>query len=557
MSTIPERDRGSTVAELVFPDVGEMGRLCRDRDWAATPLGPVEGWPQSLRTAASMVIGSAFPQIVLWGPDLVQIYNDGYIPVHGTKHPEALGVPTREAWPEVWHLNGPLFARAMAGESIALTEAPYLLARRGAGAPPDEVYVDLSFSPIRDENGSVGGVLVTLIDVTSVVENRRLQLEQERLLAAALASEQRYALLSLATNDVIWDWDLSTNELVWNDALRSTFGYAPDAVQPTIDFWRDRLHPDDRQWVLSNVHDAIASGRSRWSAEYRFLRADGTAAIVLDRGVIARDAAGAPLRMIGSMLDISERERLLASERSARAEAEAANEAKAVFLAAMSHELRTPLNAIGGYVELLELGLHGPVTEAQRTSLERVKANQQHLLTLINDVLTFAKLEAGQVEFQLVSLAARDLMRSIEPLIGPLAAARRTEFTIHDCDDAIRLMGDQERVRQILLNLVGNAVKFTPSGGSVSMECDVDAAHVDIRVRDDGPGITRDQQQRIFDAFTQVDRRLNRPQDGVGLGLAISRDLAHAMGGDLYVESEAGEGSTFTLRLARADAGDH
>jgi PAS domain S-box-containing protein len=553
MSSLSERGAATPdAASLVFSDAGEMSRVCRAMDWAATPLGPIESWPQSLRTAAGMVIGSAFPSIVLWGPDLIQVYNDGYIAVHGAKHPWALGRPTREVWPEVWHLNEPLFERALAGETVALESAPYSLSRRGPQEPPDDVYVDLSFSPIPDETGSVGGVLVTLIDVTAAVENRRLQAEQQRLLAAALASEERYDLLSKATNDVIWDWDLIADRLQWNDALRTTFGYLPDETHGTIDFWYQRIHPEDRQRVDASIRSAIRGGSTTWSSEYRFARADGSYAMVFDRGVIARDEAGVARRMIGSMLDISERERLLVSERAARAEAEAANSAKADFLAAMSHELRTPLNAMGGYVDLLDLGVHGPLTDGQRQSLERVKANQQHLLSLINDVLAFAKLEAGQVEIGMKPLVARELLASVEPLIEPLAAARQTAFSIEECDRGLRLLGDEERVRQVLLNLVGNAIKFTPVGGTVAMACHADDSHVSIRVKDNGPGIERGEQEKIFDAFTQVDRRLNRPQDGVGLGLAISRDLAEAMGGRLDVESEVGAGSTFTLRLARA-----
>ena len=162
-------------AHVVFPEIGEMGRLCRAMDWAGTPLGPVEEWPQSLRTAAGTVIGHAFPSILCWGPGLIQIYNDGYIPVHGAKHPWGLGRPTSEVWPEVWHLNAPLFARALHGEQVSLKEAPYALSRRGPDAPPDDVFVDLSFSPVLDEAGAVGGVLVTLIDTTPSVRIRGLQ----------------------------------------------------------------------------------------------------------------------------------------------------------------------------------------------------------------------------------------------------------------------------------------------------------------------------------------------------------------------------------------------
>jgi PAS domain S-box-containing protein len=275
---------------------------------------------------------------------------------------------------------------------------------------------------------------------------------------------------------------------------------------------------------------------------------------------------GNPSRIIAHTADVTEQvlarreiERLLLESERARADAEqarhdaeTANQVKADFLASMSHELRTPLNAIAGYVDVLDLGIHGPLTEPQREALARVTANQRHLLTLINDVLAFAKLEAGHVEFELHLLEVGTLLDSVEPLVRPLAQAKGIALTVTDGDRTARVIGDEERVRQILLNLITNAIKFTPSGGRVVRSFDADDQWVYLRVRDNGTGIAAENQERIFDPFQQVGRRLNQPQDGVGLGLAISRDLARAMGGDLTVESILDGGSTFTLRLPRA-----
>jgi PAS domain S-box-containing protein len=251
-----------------------------------------------------------------------------------------------------------------------------------------------------------------------------------------------------------------------------------------------------------------------------------------------------------------ERDRLLREAQAARAEAEAANRAKADFLAAMSHELRTPLNAIGGYVELLDLGIHGPLADAQRGSLDRITANQRHLLGLINDILSFARLEAGSMDFDLHALSAHDVLASVESLVAPQAEARGVAYTWEPCDPSLRFVGDPERVRQVLLNLVGNAVKFTPPGGWVVLSFAADDAWVQLRVRDNGVGIPPEEHERIFDPFQQVGRRLSQPREGVGLGLAISRDLARGMAGDLTVRSAPGEGSTFTLRLPRAEPDD-
>jgi PAS domain S-box-containing protein len=247
----------------------------------------------------------------------------------------------------------------------------------------------------------------------------------------------------------------------------------------------------------------------------------------------------------------AERERLLRDSAEARREAEVANRTKADFLASMSHELRTPLNAIGGYVDLLDLGIHGELTEAQQVAMSRITANQRHLLVLINDILSFARVEAGSIEFDLGTYSAVEMLSSIESLVAPQAEAKGVAYTCEPCDPALAFCGDAERVRQILLNLVGNAIKFTPPGGWVVLSCEADGARMLLCVRDSGPGIPAEDVERIFDPFQQVGRRLNTPKEGVGLGLAISRDLARAMSGDLTVTSEPGQGSTFTLRLPR------
>jgi signal transduction histidine kinase len=238
----------------------------------------------------------------------------------------------------------------------------------------------------------------------------------------------------------------------------------------------------------------------------------------------------------------------------ARGDAEAANRAKSDFLAMMSHELRTPLNAIGGYAELIELGIHGPVTDAQRNALNRIARSQAHLLTLINDVLNFARVDSGQIQYVVEDVRMNDTLAGIEPLVEPQIVARKLTFQHDQCDPAIVAAADGDKVRQVVLNLLGNAVKYTPEGGRVTLACEANDRVVRVHVRDTGPGIEADQLPVIFEPFVQGHRALNRPNEGVGLGLAISRDLARGMGGDVTVETELGIGSTFTLELPRAGA---
>jgi PAS domain S-box-containing protein len=260
--------------------------------------------------------------------------------------------------------------------------------------------------------------------------------------------------------------------------------------------------------------------------------------------------------LAGHCASALERARLYEAEREARAEAEQANRAKSQFLASMSHELRTPLNAIGGYVELIELGLRGPVTEQQETDLRRIKRAQQHLLGLINDVLNFARLEAGKIALDVRDVLLVEVMDEVEALIEPQAADRGILYGRGPANPEVRVRADREKLEQVLLNLLSNAIKFTGPGGSVSLECERAGGQVRILVRDTGVGIPAEKLDAVFEPFVQVDPDLTRTRQGTGLGLAISRELARAMGGDLTVESVLDEGSTFTVHLPEAGANE-
>ena len=266
-----------------------------------------------------------------------------------------------------------------------------------------------------------------------------------------------------------------------------------------------------------------------------------------------------PERIVCVFEDVSERmaaerehEELLQVAEQARLEAESANRSKSEFLAVMSHELRTPLNAIGGYAQLLELGIRGPVTEQQRADLERIMRSQAYLLSLINDVLNFAKIESGHMKVDQVPVPIADVVEGMRDFVQPQVRERELHFTIVNCEESLMVRGDRDKVQQILLNLLSNALKFTPAGGSITLRCARSGHGAVVSVEDTGQGIASDKLEWIFEPFVQVDRRYKREQEGIGLGLAISRELARAMGGDLVVRSEEGKGSTFELVLKGA-----
>jgi len=236
----------------------------------------------------------------------------------------------------------------------------------------------------------------------------------------------------------------------------------------------------------------------------------------------------------------------------ARAAADAANRSKAEFLAVMSHELRTPLNSIGGYVDILETGLRGPLTPGQSADLQRIKRSQQHLLGIINDILNFTRLEATEVQYDVIEVPVRALMADVDAIVGSLARAKSLEYSCKLPSASVFVRTDPDKLRQILVNLVSNSVKFTEAGGHIAVRCSETGDAVSIEVQDTGKGIPPDKLDAVFEPFVQLDSGLTRTTEGTGLGLAISKGLARGMGADLTVRSKLGVGSVFTLTLPLA-----
>jgi signal transduction histidine kinase len=274
------------------------------------------------------------------------------------------------------------------------------------------------------------------------------------------------------------------------------------------------------------------------------------------RSIVLQDRPVAPASLVSVMrAALRNRARqyelrdLLGQYEEARAEADAANRAKGEFLSVMSHELRTPLNAIGGYTELLQMGIRGPVSDQQRVDLGRIQASQKHLLGLVNEVLNYTKLETGTVEFDIQDVPVPEAFAAAEALVLPQAGARGLKLVVAATEPFLSVRADPDKLRQILVNLLSNAVKFTEPGGEIHLGCARVGESILFSVRDTGIGIPEDKVAAVFEPFVQVRSDLTRPQEGTGLGLAISRQLAHGMGGNLRVESTPGVGSTFTLDL--------
>jgi PAS domain S-box-containing protein len=388
------------------------------------------------------------------------------------------------------------------------------------------------------EDPAVNGIVGNYRDVT------RRNEAQEKL----RENEERYRLVARATNETIWDSDLLTDRQVWNGAVETMFGY-PARQETDSAWWEDHVHPDDRERVVPRIDAVLETGGEMWSEEYRFRRADGTYATVVDRAYVMRDENGEPVRLVGSMMDVTERKERTTQLEEATKAADTANRAKSEFLANMSHEIRTPMNGVIGMTELLmDTGLTREQSDYART----LRKSGESLLLIINDILDISKIEAGSVRLEKISF---DLRTELEETLYALAERAQdkglelTGFVEPGVPTALK--GDSFRLRQVLTNLIGNAVKFTEEGEvglRVELEEEAkDAVLVRFEITDTGIGMTGEQQRKLFEAFTQADTSTTRRYGGTGLGLTISKQLVELMGGEVWVESAPGEGSTFSF----------
>jgi PAS domain S-box-containing protein len=404
-------------------------------------------------------------------------------------------------------------------------------------------WASVLISAIRAPDGSLSGFTKVTRDLT---ERRRAE-EELRDREARLASIVGSAMDAIVTTDD------ERRIVLFNRAAEQMFGVAAEDVLGTR---IDRFVPE-RQMAAAAESGGTARTLHGSRGAFPALRADGTQFPA--EATISTSSVGDQRLITVVLRDVTERMRADEERERLLIEMEASSRAKSEFLATMSHELRTPINAIVGYADLMELGIGGDLSPAHADYLRRVRTSSQHLRGLIDDVLDMARVEAGRLEVRAGEEPLVPAVRQAAELVAPQSAMRNVTLSEADVHP-VRYRGDPDRVRQVLVNLLGNAVKFTPAGGSISVRSRVCARRppgtglgegpwVGVEVRDTGIGIPADEIERIFEPFTQVDQAYTREQGGTGLGLAISRRLARRMKGDLTAHSEPGKGSCFTLWL--------
>jgi PAS domain S-box-containing protein len=388
-----------------------------------------------------------------------------------------------------------------------------------------------------------GSIVRTYTDVTATVAAQH-RLEE---------SESRFRDMANAAPAFIWLGDVDGRPLWFNERwLDSTGrGLEQELALP----WTERIHADDIARCLEAFLWA-SQARQPYVVEYRQLRADGQLVWVTDHGIPRVAPDGTLDGFIAYGWDMTERKAAESALIAARDEAERANRAKSEFLSRMSHELRTPLNAVLGFGQLLEADRSEPLGPVQRSRVQELLRGGRHLLSLINDVLDLARIEAGTLLLDLAPVDVQALVDECMPLVAPAAASRGLTLTVRpDTSDAVSVLADRTRLKQVLLNLLSNAVKYNQAGGRVDVNWHTVGEAVRMEVTDTGPGLDAQQQERLFHAFERLDAA-RTDVEGAGIGLALSKWLVDLMQGAIGVESEPGSGSTFWVALARASAAE-
>jgi len=564
----------ASVTERFLEGGGEMGELIRLAEWAHTPVGPISDWPQSLRTALSIMLESQFPMYIAWGPDFTQFYNDAYRPILGsTKHPQALGRSTRHTFAEIWDIIGPMFNDAMRGKAVGFKDFLLPLDRHGY---VEECYFVFSYSPIRDETGNVGGVLVTVSETTERVlgERRLLTLRNlaERTSAIRTLPQVSEMLVHILTESV-HDIPFALLYLLTEDT-----GYATLAGNVRCNLSQS-----------FNTVDVSESGTDAWSL-IRIVQSGTPEVVVLNQDTVtavARElwpepvtqAYVAPINRPDRkppygilVLGISPRRTFdedyqgffnllinhvvtaftnaLAYETEyKRAEAlMEIDQLKTVFFSNVSHEFRTPLTLMLGPIEeaLRQTSQDDNTPENERMQL--LHRNALRLLKLVNNLLDFSRIEAGRMQAvaQPTDLAAftKDLASSFRSMVESVGLT----YTV-DCPPLPEpVVVDQTMWEKIVLNLLSNAYKFTFRGG-ISIQLRAMNGNVVLTVTDTGIGIPEAELPRIFQRFHRVQNAHGRTHEGAGIGLALAEELVRLHNGTITAQSREGYGSTFTVTV--------
>jgi signal transduction histidine kinase/response regulator of citrate/malate metabolism len=562
---------------------GELGQLIRGYDWSKTPLGPKESWPQSLRSAVSILLPSKAQIAMFWGPDLITLYNDAYRPVLGKKHPSALGLPVREVWSELWETGlRTLFEGVLnTGEAFWASDWPFYMERRGF---PEETFFDISYDPVRDESGKVAGLFCIVSETTArVISERRLSTLRDLSLAAAVerksveeACRTVAEILSNNRHDIpfaliyLLDESRQSARLAGISALDAGTGAAPLSVaiseSSTDDPWSfNTVAQINSALEITDVIECCGElPAGVWPEPPHTAMVMPIGASGQDRTIGFLVAGVSPRRplddhyrgffeLLTTQISNTVANARAYEEERRRAESLAElDRAKTAFFSNVSHEFRTPLTLLLGPVSDVLGEPDLPFSTAQRESLEIAYRNGLRLQKLVNTLLDFSRIEAGRVQASYEPTNLSSLTAELASNFRSACERAGIELVV-DCPSLDELVYvDPDMWEKVVLNLVSNAFKFTLSG-RIEVKLRTSGTQVQLTVRDTGVGIPAEELPKVFERFHRVEISRGRTQEGSGIGLALVRELVKLHGGTVSVESAPGRGSLFTVSLPRGN----
>ncbi len=553
---------------------GEMGEICRSINWSATVLGSPETWPQSLRTTLSIILNSKFPMFLFWGPDLICFYNDAYRPSLGNKgkHP-AVGQKGKDLWPEIWDDIKPLIDNVLNGGEASWSEDQLLPIYRNGQL--EDVYWTFSYSPVADESGKPAGVFVTCTETTDKVislkdlqhsnaskqllndeikkinhelettitklskSNEEQALSNKELITTQLnlseslknlsESEERFRVMAEATDVLISVDDETGKATFFNKAWVNITG---KSTRELLEFGYVKLiHDDDQPDYLTNYTQAFKN-KVPFTGEFRLLNSKGNYVWLLVNGVPLFKADQSFKGYINSCVDITERK--------------IDDIRKNDFISMVSHELKTPLTSISAITQILKIKLKDQKDPFFKNILDQANVQVKKMSAMINGFLNISRFESGKIQLTKKQFNLAELL--VEMINEIKLTTTSHNFIIERCADAV-VNADKEKIGTVISNLLNNAVKYSPAGKNVFINCETSNNMVIVSITDEGIGIKPEDQEKLFDRYYRVQNAKTDHISGFGIGLYLSIEIIQFHDGKIWVNSEFGKGSTFNFSL--------
>ena len=556
----------------------KMGRLISKFDWSQTPLGPIDGWSQSLRTTVSLVLSNRFPMLLWWGKDYISIYNDAYAPILGAKHPWGLGKPVKVCWSEIWSTLKPLIDRPFnGGEATWMDNLTLEIMRHGF---PEETHFTVAYSPVPDEEAvnNIGGVLATVNETTDkVVGERRLNLLRDlgAVVADSKTKEEVCAMIAKVVGNDPYDVPFSmfylADEQRKNLHLISAAGVrAGEAISPKliqVDKERGQLLPYTKVFQgarMKLIRDLFR--QFKYIPDYPWSDAANTVLVIPIPSAKRDHNVGLIVAGISSRLPFNnsyksffelltsqvsraisnasafeeERKRILALEE--------IDKAKTIFFSNISHEFRTPLTLMLSPLEELLRIKDSKLSSAERENLETTHRNALRLLKLVNSLLDFSRIESGRQQANYVRVDIAALTKNLVSNFRSVIEKAGLKLTVKTSPVKQAVFIDVQMWEKIVFNLLSNAFKYTLNGG-ITVELKEVKGSFMLTVRDTGVGIPKNEIPNMFKRFHRIQHMGGRTFEGTGIGLSLTKELVRLHKGEIEVQSTVNKGTTFTIRI--------